>query len=850
MTNVHPSTSTGTLAADEPSQKFAATWASPSGFPGWFSVVNNRPLGLRFMLTALAFFLVGGVLALLMRIQLAVSENDFLGPQLYNQLFTMHGSTMMYLFSVPFLEGLALYIIPSMIGSRDVAYPRLTALGYWTYLFGGILFYTSFFVGEVPDAGWFAYTPLSSEKYSGLGLDFWALGLSLVEVSGIVAAVEIVVTVLKLRAPGMSLARMPIFAWTILAAGLMSLFAFTTLLVATLLLELDRAGATQFFDADFGGTNLLWQHLFWFFGHPEVYIIFLPATGIVSMVVGTFARRLLGYTYITVAILVTAFVSFGLWMHHMYTTGLPELSLAFFAAASLMIALASGVQVFAWIASLWGQKPRLTPAMLFVLGFIFIFVIGGMTGVMVAVVPFDWQVHDTYFVVAHFHYVLIGGAVFPIFAGLYYWLPKITGKNLSPRLGQWNFWLSFIGFNLTFFPMHLMGFYGMPRRVYTYLAVLDLDQWNLVATVGAFVFASGTVVFISDLLWSLRFGTRATNNPWGGDSLEWSTPSPPPAYGFLIPPVVYSRHPCWETDNPPTSDKNTTAAIALKNQPEQWRATLVTDAVTGDVQAIAFLPGPSYQPLFVAVGLVVAMVAVLLEAYLVIFIGIAIMLISLTRWLKPDQQQIAVLKESSLADLSGLPILTHGSRSLPWCGCIASIALLSTALLALVYSYFYIRLYSADWPQRALPPPNIARFSIPMGLLIASIPFLLWTQRALINKRGKQIQLALTAIHLLAGMFLAFTIWAIADAGVVPWLSAYESLFVLLNIYVVLLVALGSTALASLQLRLAKTNQAANQATASEHRRHLQIATLLWSFAVTAAVVIYATLILSPHLLS
>jgi cytochrome c oxidase subunit I+III len=398
---------------------FNETWNEPSGFPGGLASVDNFLIGVRFLVTSFSFFLVAGALALLMRIQLVRAENTFLGPEVYNRLFTMHGTIMMYLFAVPFQEGLAALLLPWLLGSRDLAYPRLTAFSYWVFLFSGLIFFSGFLFDAVADIGWFAYTPLSAPAFANKGIDFWVVGLGAAEVAGIAAGAELTVSILRLRAPGMSLNRMPLYAWAWLATALMIVFAFTTLLIATLLLECDHDLGTHFFDDQQGGNHLLWQHLFWFFGHPDVYIIFLPATGVVSMIVCTFSRRIVGYTWIVVGILLMGFLSFGLWVHHMYTTGLPELSLYFFAGASLMIAIASGVQIFAWIASLWGRRPALQTPLLFVLGFVFIFVLGGLTGVMVAVVPFDLQVHDTYFLVAHFHYVLIGGAVFPILAGVY-----------------------------------------------------------------------------------------------------------------------------------------------------------------------------------------------------------------------------------------------------------------------------------------------------------------------------------------------------------------------------------------------------------------------------------------------
>jgi cytochrome c oxidase subunit I+III len=834
----------------EAEEQLSQTWAPARGFPGVLSEVNNQILGIRFMATAFLFFLVGGVLALLMRIQLAVGENTFLGPQVYNELFTMHGSTMMFLFAVPFLEGLAVYLLPMMIGARDVAFPRLTAYGYWVYLFGGIIFYASYFFGAVPDVGWFGYTPLSTARFTGVATDFWLLGLSLVEVAGLTAAVEIVVTILKFRAPGMTLGRMPLLVWTFLVAGLMIVFAFSVLLTATLLLELDRTLGTCIFDAYRGGNNLLWQHLFWFFGHPEVYIMFLPASGIISMIIPAFAqRRLVGYVLITAAIVVTGFVSFGLWVHHMFAAGLPALSMTFFTAASLMIAMASGIQVFAWIATLWGSKPSFQPPLLFALGFLFIFVLGGLTGVMVAVVPFNVQVHDTYFIVAHFHYVLIGGVIFPIFAGLYYWLPKMIGRRMQPVLGKLSFWLTFLGFNVTFFPMHIMGFLGLPRRVYTYPRSLELDGYNLVATMGAFLMSLGVLVFLLDLVRSRWRGARAEDNPWDADSLEWSVASPPPVFTFFGTPEVRGRHPLWEPETEfrdgHGDEQLRILREALAGEPQQWRGTLVTDVTDARPQAIQHLPGPSYVALWAAIGTTFAALGVLSRGYILSLFGLLFLVIAVIFWARPARKVLKLLHNSDLPQKSGLPVLASGTLATNWWGMLGAIAIVSSGFGALIYSYFYIRLFSPEWPQDAIARPQLGLPLLGYALLVAAgmahrVVLRMWRQQEDIRARlgllsGLVMGLGFVGLHLLQWWQLEFT----------PQTNAYGSLFFVLGGALGLAVLVGLIINVSSQFRLSNDDPLDRVA----RTLLLEMTSLYWSFIAVMAILIFATLHLSPHLL-
>ena len=524
------------------------TWRAPGGLWGWLTSVDHKDIGRRYAATAFLWFLLAGVNALLMRLQLARPEGHVLGPDKYDQAFTTHGTAMMFLFAVPTMAAIALYLVPLMVGTRNVAYPRLNAFGYYVFLIGGLFLFASLYLNTGPDTGWTAYVPLSGPEYSpGKRVDVWAQVVTFTEIAGLVSAVEIIATVVKLRAPGMSLNRIPLYVWSAFVISVMIIFAMPAIATAsTLMLAMDRLVATHFFNPAEGGDALLWQHMFWLFGHPEVYIMFLPGLGFASAIIETFTgRRIFGYPAMVLSLFLTGFVAFGLWVHHMFATPLPQLGQSFFTAASVLITVPTGVQIFCWIATIWAGRPRFATSMLFALGFIVVFVIGGLTGVMIASVPFDLQVHDTYFIVAHFHYVILGGVVFPIFGSIYLWFPKAVGRMLDERLGRWHFWLFFVGVNVTFFPMHVLGFHGMPRRVYTYLPETGWGDLNLLATVGSWIIAASIVVFLVNVVRSARTGAIAGPNPWGAPSLEWATASPPEPWNFRQLPTAESHTPLW-----------------------------------------------------------------------------------------------------------------------------------------------------------------------------------------------------------------------------------------------------------------------------------------------------------------
>jgi cytochrome c oxidase subunit I len=519
--------------------------SATQGLASWLTTVDHKRIGILYGVTAFLFLLIGGIEALLIRIQLAVPENTFLTFDEYNQIFTMHGVTMIFLVVMPLGAAFFNYLIPLQIGARDVAFPRLNAFSYWTFLLGGLFLYSSFFLGGSPDGGWFGYANLSTEL-PGPGMDFYAIGLQIVGLSSLVAAVNFIVTILNERAPGLSLMRMPVFTWMTLVVQFLLLFALPVLAIALFQLTFDRLFGTLFFQPQAGGDPILWQHLFWLFGHPEVYVLILPAMGIVSEVLPVFSRKpLFGYAAVVFSGIAIGFMGWGVWAHHMFTVGLGPVANAAFALSTMFIAVPTGVKIFNWMGTVWGGSIRFTTPMLFAIGFVAMFIIGGLSGVTHAIVPSDMQQQDTYYVVAHFHYVLFGGALFGLFSGAYYWFPKVTGRMLSEGWGKLHFWLMLIGFNLTFGPFHILGLQGMRRRVPTYPEGVGWDFWNLVSTVGSFIIAASILAFMINVIRSVTRGREAGADPWDARTLEWLTPSPPPHYNFAEVPVVRHRDEVW-----------------------------------------------------------------------------------------------------------------------------------------------------------------------------------------------------------------------------------------------------------------------------------------------------------------
>ena len=614
-----------------------AIWATTPGWRGFLSTVDHKEIGLRYIFTAFFLLAVGGIEALVIRLQLAGPDLHLLTPDEYNQFFSTHGMTMIFLYASPILSGFSNYLWPLLLGSRDMAFPRLNALSYWVYLAAAIFLYTGFLTGAGPNDGWFNYVPYAEKDYNpGLNQDFYALGMVLLGISTTVGAANFIVTAFKTRAPGMSINRLPILIWGTLTASVANLVVVPAVSLAFFLLWMDRQFGTGFFLPSQGGQPLLWQHLFWIFGHPWVYAIVLPAMGMVSDGLPVFCRQpLTGYAVVALSTVATMILGFGVWVHHMFATGLPALSLSFFSGASLVITFPSAVAVFAWIATIWTGRPVITTAFLFFASMILLFVIGGVSGFMTSSVPVDWQLTDTYFVVAHIHYVLIGINVFPVVGATYFWFPKFTGKLMDEKLGRWNFWTMFVGFNVAFLPMHLTGLLGMPRRVYTYPEGMGWDTLNLITTIGSFVFATGVLLFFVNAWKSWRGGEPAGDNPWDAPTLEWSTPSPPPPYNFAVIPTVASRHPLWEDR---LDESESRSSLKRGMTLDQGKETILTTAMDADPERIAELPEDSYAPLTLAIALSILFTGLLVKIWPVAALGGLAILASLLLWMWPRRQ--------------------------------------------------------------------------------------------------------------------------------------------------------------------------------------------------------------------
>ena len=611
-------------------------WETEPGIKGFFGTVDHKEIGLRYIVTAFILLVFGGIEALIMRVQLATPGATFLTPEQYNQLFSTHGMTMIFLYASPILSGFSNYLWPLLMGSRDMAFPRLNAFSYWVYLASAAFMYAGFLTGNGPNDGWFNYVPYALSEFNpGLNQDYYALGMVFLGISVTVGAANFIVTAARTRAPGMSVNRIPILVWGTLTANAANLVVVPSVSLAFFLLWLERQFGTHFFDPAGGGQPLLWQHLFWIFAHPWVYAIVLPAMGMVSDGLPVFCRRpLVGYSLVALSTVATMIFGFGVWVHHMFATGIPGLGLSFFSGASLVIVFPSAVAVFAWLATIWTGRPVITTAFLFFSSTILLFVIGGVSGFMTASVPVDWQLTDTYFVVAHIHYVLIGINVFPVVGGVYFWFPKMTGKLLNERLGRWNFWTMFIGFNLGFLPMHLSGLWGMPRRVYTYADGMGWNTLNMITSIGSFVFAIGVLLLIINVLKSLKSGAPAGSNPWDAPTLEWATTSPPPPYNFPVIPTVASRHPLWEEQLGDAVRSSIDRGMLL----DEGKETIGTTALDAVPNMILEMPEDSYAPFLLTVGLSLLFVGMLVELFTIIWIGVALTAVALLLWMWPRRQ--------------------------------------------------------------------------------------------------------------------------------------------------------------------------------------------------------------------
>jgi cytochrome c oxidase subunit I+III len=698
----------GTPAGRARAERLERIWQERPGVLGWLTTTDHKRIGILYLFATLVFFGAGGVEALLIRTQLIRPNNGLLTPQAYDEIFTMHGVTMIFLFVIPISTGaFGNYLLPLMIGARDMAFPRMNALSFWIFAASGIFMYVSVFIGSAPDAGWFDYVPLAAKPFSpGPNIDFYCLGIIFNGISTTAAAINFIVTMFKLRAPGMSLNRMPLFCFAMLAVSFGLVFALPPLTVATAFLEFDRRIGTHFYDIAGGGDPLMWQHLFWIFGHPEVYIIILPAFGIATSIIPTFCRRrMVAFPLVAVAEILVAFIGFGVWAHHMFAVGLPTATTIYFAAASLIVVVPSAIQLFAWLATLVTGRPDFQTPLLFIVGFIVFFIVGGLSGVMFAAIPFDQQTTDTYFVVAHFHFIIFGAAVFPLLGGLYYWFPKVTGRMYNERVGKLSFWLAFVGSAITFFPMHIVGLEGMPRRTYTYPPDMGWSGLNLLETLGSYVLGAGLILVAANLAFSRFRGAPVGNDPFDGATLEWATTSPPPEYNFTVIPAISSPYPMWDR---PDREEDVRRAERGELVLDRGHETPATTVVDGQLDEVLDMPSESIWPILLAGSLGLVFTFLLTGHWTTALVFAGGCAAALAAWHQGEPGHVAPRRRA---------------RPNGWWGMAVFLATETALFGSLIGSYFYLRFTSPHWPQGGIAPPSAALpLALTAGLVLSSLP--------------------------------------------------------------------------------------------------------------------------------
>jgi cytochrome c oxidase subunit I+III len=817
-------------------EKLERIWRTPRGL-AFLTSVNNTNIGLLYIGTALLFFILAGILGLLIRAQLAVPDAGLLTPSTYNQVFTMHGTVMMFLFAIPVVEAIAVYLLPGMLGARDLPFPRLSAYAFWAYAVGGLGFFTSLFVGLAPDGGWFMYPPLTSKEYSpGLNADFWLLGIGFIEISAIAGAIELIVGILFTRAPGMTLARMPVYAWAMLVVGVMIVFAFPAVIAGTTLLEMERAFDWPFFIPARGGDPVLWQHLFWFFGHPEVYIIFLPAAGMVSTMIPALAGTpLVGHRSIVAALVIVGFFSFALWAHHMFTAGLGVLETSLVSAASMAVAIPTGVQIFSWIATMWRGQMRMVAPTLFLLGFLFIFVLGGLTGVMVALLPFDWQAHDTYFIVAHLHYVLIGGLVFPMFAAMYYWMPLINGNRLSEKVARWVFGLMFGGMNLAFFPMHIAGLLGMPRRVYTYDTALGWDGYNLASSIGAFILALGVLLFIVDAVRTLRKPAGEAGNPWNASTLEWL---PSEDYATRSIPDIRSREPLW--DRPELMTEVPAGQHWLPGTATGRRETIITSPIKARPMYLQVLPTDSWWPFIAAVGTAGFFLLLTIQWSVVSALCGVTAVAAMVIWMW-QSDRLPMQRMVKVSDHVALPVGASGPASHSWWGTMIMLVVDGTIFAAFLFAHIHTTMRLDVCPPPGSRVPDAIWPLLSCSLLVAGSALIEWTRRS-DGRSGWHRTAILVALACVLGAF-AGDLRSQFLAGLDPTANAWAATIAAMLSYQ----GLHAVVLTILALYLAARSWTGRLTTVN--RATLDNCALVWHYATLQGVCIAVVLQVLPKLM-